>query len=180
MMYKIKVLLILLSFLTTPLLGFAEAESATSELEEENNNLEKDLVGWIEKVKLSPSNITLEAKLDTGADNCSLNAQDIKKFKRKGQTWVKFKIKNREKKEKTIELPVIKQTRIKRVKGKSQVRPVVRLGLCLGSKYSEVDVNLADRSNFAYPLLVGRSFLSAHVVLDPSRTYTTEPNCKSD
>ncbi len=166
--------IILLSAITWLL---AMSSAAAEQTVEEDKPLEKELVGWIEKVHLTPGNITLDAKLDTGADNCSLNAENIKKFKRDGQSWVRFDIRNRLRETKTIELPVHKKTRIKRVKGKSQVRPVVRLGLCLAGKFSEVDVNLADRSNFSYPLLVGRSFLSAHVILDPARTYMSEPGC---
>jgi len=158
----------------------AQASATPEEATSDEKPLEKEVVGWIEKVHLSPGNITLDAKLDTGADNCSLNAENIKKFKRDGKRWVRFDIKNRIRESTTIELPILKKTRIKRVKGKSQIRPVVRLGLCLAGKFSEVDVNLADRSNFSYPLLVGRSFLSAHVILDPARTYMSEPDCKVD
>jgi len=167
-----KLILLFLAFFI-PAWAFASEKDGAGD----DKPLDKELVGWIEKVRLTPGNITLDAKLDTGADNCSLNAENIKKFKRDGQPWVRFDIRNRLRETTSIELPVHKKTRIKRVKGKSQVRPVVRLGLCLAGKFSEVDVNLADRSNFSYPLLVGRSFLSAHVVLDPARTYMSEPDC---
>ena len=54
---------------------------------------------------------------------------------------------------------------------------MVLLGICVGAYYREVEVNLVDRSKFKYPLLVGRSFLSGALIVDPSKTYAVEPNC---
>ena len=139
--------------------------------------IEKGIFGWIEKVKIRPGNILLHAKLDSGADHSSLSAMNISEFKRKGKNWVRFDLRSRTGEIHTIELKTHRKARIKRIEGNTQERPVVRMGLCLGDKYLNVDVNLADRSNFAFPLLIGRNFLAPNVLLDTSKTYTAEPNC---
>ncbi|MDD2942556.1 MAG: RimK/LysX family protein [bacterium] len=138
---------------------------------------QQQLFGWVEKVAIYPGGVVLDGKLDTGADHCSLHAKKVKKFKRNGKTWVKFKIKNRDGIQQTFELPTYRRARIKSKGGDSQTRHVVRLGLCLGGHYREVDVNLVDRSNFSLPVLIGRSFLAGEALVDSSKTYTTNPSC---
>ena len=140
--------------------------------------VEKGIFGWIEKVKIKPGNILLHAKLDSGADHSSLSAMNISEFKKKGKNWVRFDLRSRTGEIHTIELKTHRKARIKRIEGNTQSRPVVRMGLCLGDKFLNVDVNLADRSNFAFPLLIGRNFLAPNVLLDTSKTYTADPSCK--
>ena len=66
---------------------------------------------------------------------------------------------------------------IKRHFGKKQLRPVVHIGLCLGSNYKITEVNLVDRSGFNYQLLVGREYLKSNSIVDPSVAYQKEPDC---
>jgi hypothetical protein len=139
--------------------------------------VEKGIFGWIEKVKIAPGGILLHAKLDSGADHSSLSASNITEFQRDGKDWVRFDIRNRKGETHTIELRSRRLAKIKRIEGNTQMRPVVRMGLCLGNRFLKVDVNLADRSNFAYPMLIGRNFLAPNVLLDASKTYTIEPHC---
>lgn len=148
---------------------------AFSQEEQEGN--ERQTFGWIEKAHIYPSDMELYAKLDTGADHCSLSAENIEAFERRGQTWVRFDIRSKEGVKRTLEMQAQRIARIKRVSGKAQKRYVVKLGICLGQKYLLVDMNLANRSNFSYPLLIGRSFLSAQAIVDPSQTFITEPKC---
>ena len=56
--------------------------------------------------------------------------------------------------------------------------PVVTLGLCIGHINREIEINLADRSNFKYVMLVGRDFLRDTYVVDSAKTLTIEPNCQ--
>lgn len=140
--------------------------------------VEKGIFGWIEKVRIAPGGILLHAKLDSGADHSSLSASNITEFTREGKDWVRFDIRNRKGETHTIELRSRRLAKIKRVEGNTQMRPVVRMGLCLGNRFLKVDVNLADRSNFAYPMLIGRNFLAPHVLLDASKSYTVEPRCE--
>ena len=76
-----------------------------------------------------------------------------------------------------LEKKLVRLAKIKRHSGPRQERPVALLGICVGAFYREVEVNLVDRSKFKYPLLVGRSFLSGALTVDPSKTYSVEPAC---
>jgi hypothetical protein len=137
----------------------------------------KQVVGWLEKVCIYPGNLVVIAKLDTGAKNSSLNASNITEFTRNGEQWVRFNVTNRYSKTVTIERKVHRIVKIKNHDGTPQSRLAILLGICLGSFYKEVEVNLADRSHFNYQMLIGRSFLHSNVIVDPSIKYTTKPIC---
>jgi hypothetical protein len=139
---------------------------------------EKQIVGWIERARITPGDITLDAKLDTGADSCSVNALDIEKFERDGRTWVKFTIADKKGQKVTLERELAGVTKVKRHGCPSQERYVVNLGLCIGNHYAETEVGLVDRRILKYPLLIGRSFMAGRLIPDPSVEYTTDPGCQ--
>jgi hypothetical protein len=137
----------------------------------------KQIVGWVEKVLISPGNLVLQAKLDSGADNSSLNALDVVEFERNSEKWVRFELVDDLGQSVVIERRLVRIAKIKRHRGMRQERPVVRMGICVGNYYKEAEVNLVDRSKFKYPLLIGRSFMGDALVIDPSAQFTLEPEC---
>ena len=136
------------------------------------------VVGLIERVKIHPGNLVIHAKFDTGARNSSLHATNITRFKRSGEKWIRFDVVNRAGETVTLERKVERIVGIKRKKGESRKRIVIRLGICLGDIYKEVEVNLENRSKFAHLMLIGRSFMLGDIHVDPSTSYTTEPTCR--
>lgn len=140
--------------------------------------LAKEVVGWVENVKIYPGKVMVKAKVDTGAKTSSLDCACITPFKRDGKQWLSFSIKNHEGDIVRLEKPVARIARIKRHFGKEQKRYVVKLGICLGSVYRETEVTLVDRTGFNYYLLVGRSFLRNDFLIDPSRTFINSPDCQ--
>lgn len=136
-------------------------------------------VGWLEQVVVSPAKILMHAKLDTGADNCSVNAQDIEHFQQKDENWIRFTLANRYGDSEKIEAKVIRTAKIKTKKKGFQSRPVIKLGICLDSIFKTIECNLVDRSHFDYPILIGRNFLAGSVLVDSSETYLTQPLCKA-
>jgi hypothetical protein len=139
---------------------------------------EKMIVGLVEKVSIYPGNIFIRAKVDTGTKTCSLDASHLIEFERDNEKWVRFKVTNHLEKTISISRKVERVVKIKEHKGPLQRRPVVLLGICLGNIYKEVEVNLANRSNFNYKMLIGRNFMDDDIVVDPSLSYTTKPSCK--
>ncbi|MBI5568890.1 MAG: ATP-dependent zinc protease [Desulfomonile tiedjei] len=137
----------------------------------------RPVVGVVEKVRIHPGALLLPAKIDTGADNSSLNAADVTRFNRAGEKWVRFDVVDPDGHSITLERKLVRTARIKRQTGQAQRRPVVMLGICLGNIYREVQVTLVDRSRFRYPVLIGRSFMSGSLLVDPSLKFTVEPRC---
>lgn len=140
----------------------------------------KEIFGWIEWVAVGERGLRLKAKLDTGATTSSMTAQDIEYFKRNDDKWVRFKVRNRYLDGvKTMEAPLVRHVRILRHGAPTQRRPVVNLGLCVGDIYRERQFSLVDRSDFNYPVLIGRNFLRDYILVDSDVIYTREPVCKN-
>jgi hypothetical protein len=136
--------------------------------------------GWVEQAKIFPGSIHLEAKLDTGAEGASLHADNVELFSRNGEEWVKFDVTDQQGKLSAFERKVHRTAKIKRHEQEPSERPVIMLSICLGDVFEETEVNLADRSNYEYPLLVGRHFLADHFLVDASATHLLTPNCPVD
>jgi hypothetical protein len=136
------------------------------------------VAGWIENVSIFPGNLKIKAKLDTGARNSSLNAKHIEEFERDREKWVRFDLKNWKGRKASFEARVLRTAIIKQHETQSATRPVIRLGICLGNVYKEVEVNLEDRSKFNYQLLIGRSYLRNSILVNSSATFTVQPDCQ--
>lgn len=165
---------ILMSFLTLPTFN----ASATGLSGKET----RPIIGYVENVSLDDAGIIMKARIDTGAGLASVNAKiiKIKRTEDGKDEQVVFSVEDKDGKQKTLERKVVKWINIKK-KGDSGFikRPVVKLDFCLGGKKVEARANLADRSGFLYPMLIGRNVLKAgDFMLDPEQKFTHEPNCK--
>lgn len=137
--------------------------------------------GWLEHVSIEGGKLRLTAKLDTGAKTSSVTARDVTKLQRDGRDWVRFRIADTDEPDAghlVLERPVTRWVRIKRHGGDSDQRPVVELDVCLGAKSRTIEVSLADRTGFNYPVLLGRNYLAGAALVDASRTFTVKPTCK--
>lgn len=137
----------------------------------------KEVIGRLERVSINHAGLTLDAKIDTGAKNSSLNATNYHLSRKEGEIWVKFDVTNPEGKTVTLEKPVIRFVKIKRKEANTQQRPAILLDVCLGKVVKEVEVNLVNRSNFDYQMLIGRSVLRGNFIVDVEKSYTIEPRC---
>lgn len=138
---------------------------------------ERKVIGWIEHVSISTVEITLEAKVDTGADFSSVHAESIRQFSRDGLPWVEFTLSDPAGRKHVLQRPLERVAKIKKKDTGFQQRPVVFLQLCVGDSLRKVQVNLAQRGHFKYPLLLGRNFLSEHYLVDAGSKYLLQPQC---
>lgn len=137
------------------------------------------VIGWIESVRIFPEDFYVQAKIDTGADNSSLDVIDWKYFDRKGTEWVRFSIRNNDDQKQDFERPLLRNTRIKRKQSGALIRPVVQMWLCIGDRKFLAQVNLAKRENFKYRMLIGRSYLKGRFLVDSAKRLTISPKCES-
>ena len=133
--------------------------------------------GWVEWVRVEPGSTRVKAKLDTGATTSSIDARHQEVFERDGKRWVRFTIEDRDGREVPLERRIERFVKIRRPDDEFDRRPVVTLDLCLGGSRRSVEVSLADRKGFVYPVLLGRNFLKHVAVVDSAQTFTAEPAC---
>lgn len=151
---------------------------------------DKSVYGLNEYANLVNLNTEVAAKLDTGAKTASLSARDIKRFKRDGETWVRFYLAIDDAHDNPIERPLARVSKIKRRSGDFDpeeqktytARPVIELDICMGQALRKIEVNLTDRSAFQYPLLIGSEALKRFdALVDPSLKYAAgKPDCAND
>jgi hypothetical protein len=154
--------------------GFSLPAAADGPLDEEF-----EIFGWVEWVKLLDGELRLKAKLDTGAANSSLDATNIERFRKDGQRWVRFTVSDPDSDNQLeLEKPLVRNVRIIRHDGNHQRRPVIKMDICVGDRIREVEVNLIDRSNFIYPMLLGRSALEGFALIDSGQTFQNRPRCE--
>jgi hypothetical protein len=121
----------------------------------------------------------LRAKLDSGAETSSLDARIIKRFRKGGKRWVRFAVIN----PRTGEEHVLVRERVRTIgvvqhDGVNQVRPTVRVQMCVSDRLLDVEVSLVDRGVFTYRLLLGRTALESFALIDPGNTFLSRPQCR--
>lgn len=141
----------------------------------------KDTYGYVEKVELVGKNITLSAKLDTGAKSASLSAIRITSVMRDGKSYLDFVIPSKFG-EIPMSAPYVGKVKIKVRAGEKKrvkpaplpiTRPVVLIALQLGDKIREIPMNLTNRKRFNYPILLGRDAIKAFGgIVDPALVFT--------
>ena len=140
------------------------------------------IAGWVEKITMLPAGVVTKAKLDTGAKTSSINARNIERFKREGETWVRFDLDlgQPELNEALIgiERPLSRRVLIKDHDDENDRRVVIELEFCMDGRKRKAEFSLADRSKFIYPVLLGRRFLSGVAVIDPAQTFLTQAHCE--
>jgi hypothetical protein len=135
--------------------------------------------GWVEEARLYPGAITLKAKLDTGALTSSMDARDIRYFRRGAQQWVRFCVvgRNRDSGEhfsREFERPLVRRVKLRGAGGVDH-RPVVTMQVGIGEQMLVEEFSLRDRKDMLYPLLLGRRALERIGPVDSRRTFTQQP-----
>ncbi|MBY6205519.1 putative ATP-dependent zinc protease [Halomonas denitrificans] len=140
-----------------------------------------DILGWVENAHLVAPEIDLRAKLDTGANTSSLDVRIIKRFRQWGRRWVRFAVTDPESGEEIVMVRERERTiGIVQHEGDSDVRPTVKVEICIAGRQLEIEVSLTDRRNFNYPLLLGRRALQKFAIVDSSDTFVAEQVCPDE
>lgn len=141
----------------------------------------KTISGWVEKVVMLPSRTRVSAKLDSGARTSSIHAEEIERFEKEGEPWVRFTLVLGSERDGVqripSEAPIDRKVRIKQHDDPPESRPVVELDFCMAGQRRRAQFSLVDREAFIYPVLLGRRFLAGHFVIDPDATFLTSAGC---
>ena len=109
-----------------------------------------------------------QARIDTGAETSSLDADHIKPFERDGEKWISFNITNRKNGEKHhFEKPIKRRTHIVRINHEEE-RYVVNMSIKMGDELINAEFTLAERDKFNYQVLIGRNIINGRFIIDPT------------
>jgi hypothetical protein len=134
----------------------------------------KKIIGETAFITVSEAGLTYDSRIDTGATTTSINAFDIKikgEDKEKQQNinkLVTFKTRNRSGKVAVISTRVVNVVIVSNSQGR-EFRYVVDLTLNWQGSSRKVRVNLRDRQEMTYKLLIGRNWLEGKYLVDVSK-----------
>lgn len=136
-------------------------------------------LGYVENIAVGNRALEMKGKLDTGADTSSVHAHNVKIYKRgKKDNWVRFRLIGKNGRSIRYDQNVIRFAQIKTKTGGVIRRPVIHLPLCVGGKWGLAELNLADRGDFDYDILVGREFLANRALIDSGKTFIADDECE--
>ncbi|WP_370980151.1 ATP-dependent zinc protease [Agaribacterium sp. ZY112] len=145
------------------------------------NSDDKVIAGWVEEVCFPGIEQAIKAKLDTGAKTSSIYAENIQRFEKNNERWVRFNLALKDKNQKVhklkLEKPLSRRVKIKNHDGNHDSRVTVNIPMSFNGQTEEVEFSLVDRSEYIYPVLLGRRFLSQYVLVDASSTFLTSSSC---
>lgn len=133
------------------------------------------LIGWRERIGLPSLDIPrVTAKIDTGARTSCLHAFAIEEFQQDGATWVRFGVhpyRRNTSHEVWCEAPVIDERTIRASSGHQMQRYVIETQIELAELTWTIEMSLASRDDMGYRMLLGRTALQGHCIIDPEQSY---------
>ena len=142
---------------------------------------EKKVVGWKEQVALPDLKIkSVIAKIDTGANLATIDADDIKFVTRKDVKYVKFTVKKRNNTVRKTSAPLAGFKRIRSSNGDVERRPYINTDILMDGITKNIELTLTDRGPMDYTMLIGRKALGRRWMVNPSISFLTSPNGNSN
>ena len=137
---------------------------------------EKKVVGCKEQVALPDLKIkSVIAKIDTGANLATIDADDIKFVTRKDVKYVKFTVKKRNNTVRKTSAPLAGFKRIRSSNGDVERRPYIKTDILMDGITKNIELTLTDRGPMDYTMLIGRKALGRRWIVNPSISFMTKP-----
>ncbi len=128
------------------------------------------LIGWNEYVDIPAWGIRgLRAKVDTGARSSALHVDDVRELPH-GRVCFDVVL-HREKRDRRIhvETAIRRRGRVRSSDGRYSERIFVSVPVRIGPVEREIELSLVDRQRMIFRMLLGRTALAGHFLIDPSR-----------
>ncbi len=130
-------------------------------------------LGWAELVDVEALGlIGIRAKIDTGARTSALHATDIEPYSENGEARVRFRSETGPEAEHIwCSAPLVEQRCVTSSNGVEEIRYIIDVRIRLAGISVPVQLSLTDRTPMAFPMLVGRTALKRHFIVNVARKY---------
>jgi hypothetical protein len=135
-----------------------------------NEALQKIIIGRVEWVKTNDPEVLFRARIDTGAQTCSIHAEKITEVSKEGVPYVEFVTIDEQGERHTFLKKIVKTTVVKSTSGNSEKRYVIRLDILFGGRQISTNVNLNNRTHLKHNFLIGRNLLLGDYIVDVSQS----------
>lgn len=141
---------------------------------------EKLTIGRIEAIDLPELGMfNIECKTDTGAETSVLHCEDFNIIKKDGQRYINCHIRpnfDEDAEILTFTFPIYRERVIKSSFGQIETRYIFLTKIKMFDRLYDIKLSLRDRSSMAYPMLLGRNFISGKFLVDVSKKYLAKNN----
>jgi len=131
------------------------------------------LIGWREWVSFPDMNIRrIKCKIDTGARTSSLHASNIEpEHEHKIVRFTVSPFRKQPEIQNICTASLIGFRDVKNSGGQLERRYVIETLLRIGTQEWPIEVTLTDRSTMRFRMLLGRTAMQRHVIIDPAKSY---------
>jgi hypothetical protein len=140
---------------------------------------ERTLVGWREWATLPDLGTPpMKAKIDTGARTSALHVSDLREREEGGRTILSFVILPVQRSDEgpiDAQAPLLEYREVRPSSGRAVRRPVISTTLAMGEWRGTIELTLADRDQMGFRMLLGRTALRSHFLVDPAASFLTTP-----
>lgn len=130
----------------------------------------KTIIGRVEWISVTNPEAKFRARVDTGAQTCSIHAENIVEKEIDGKSYVEFTTEDDLGVKHTFLKEIVKRTLVKSTSGSSERRYVIRLDFDFGGEKISANVNLNNRKTLRHNFLIGRNLLLGHYIVDVSQS----------
>jgi hypothetical protein len=135
----------------------------------------KETIGWREWVALPSLGIErIKAKVDTGARTSAIHAFEVVAEARGDELWVGFGVHPNQRSQEQIAwctALVVDQRVVRDSGGHEEERYVIQVPIRLGDREWPIEATLTSRDNMGFRMLLGRTAIRGHYIVDPGRSY---------
>ena len=135
------------------------------------------VIGWREWVALPSLGISrIKAKIDTGARTSALHAFSLKPFVEDGEQKICFDIhpfQHNTEEVITCTARVVDKRLVTDSGGHEEERFVIEVPLTIAGQTWPIEITLTERENMLFRMLLGRSALRRHFIINPARSFVT-------
>ncbi|MDX1326719.1 MAG: 30S ribosomal protein S6--L-glutamate ligase, partial [Arenibacter sp.] len=119
----------------------------------------------------------IKARVDSGAKTSSIQANNIKVFKKGTQDWVQFEVNPLQENRSIViecKAPLIDRRTVKSSSGVSEERYVIKTPVSLGDATFDIELTLASRNTMEYRMLLGREALNGRYIVNPAISFNVK------
>ncbi len=116
----------------------------------------------------------LRARIDTGAKTSALHVSDLETFRKRGADWLRYRVaigSPRPNRYVDCESRLTNIRKVRNTSGKMEERFCINTRLLIGATGWDAEITLACRRKMRYRMLLGRTAMSHHALVDPGRRY---------
>jgi hypothetical protein len=135
------------------------------------------IIGWREWIGLPELNIArIKAKIDTGARTSALHAFSLQPFEENGKRRIRFDIHPYQHEVGVITTcvaDVVDRRLVTDSGGHEEERYVIKTLVKIADQTWPIEITLTERENMLFRMLLGRSALRKHFIVNPARSFVT-------